>query len=75
MTRQDALARIEFDMPFDGSASMFVVDAEDKIKEVLLANNMLKKGRSAIKTSELVLGNNRKLVLVVDGKVLGVIKE
>ena len=62
VTRQDTLARIEFDMPFDGSASMVVVDAEDKIKEVLLANNMLKKGRSAIKTSELVLGNHRHLL-------------
>jgi hypothetical protein len=74
ITRKAEESRIGFEMPFDGKASLVLLDENDKLKEVLMMDKMLKKGTTTIKMETSPDMNNRKLVLVVDGSIAGVAK-
>ena len=62
------------DMPFDGKASLFLMDADAKPKEVLLLNRMLKKGINAVSLSKTERQPGTRMVLFIDGQLEGVIE-
>ncbi|MBK8142622.1 MAG: hypothetical protein IPK57_17685 [Chitinophagaceae bacterium] len=62
------------DMPFDGKASLLLMDAEAKPKEVLLLNRMLKKGVNSVSLSKTERQPGTRMVLFIDGQLEGVIE-
>ncbi|MBL0067698.1 MAG: hypothetical protein IPP39_04140 [Chitinophagaceae bacterium] len=60
-------------MPFDGKASLLLLDGDAKPKEVFLLNKMLKKGMNEVTLpkSESQAG---RLVLFIDGQLKGVVE-
>ena len=66
---------ISINMPFDGKARLFLLDKEQQIKEVLLADKSLQSGKSSLHIDDKIDWANRTLVLMIDGKMAGVIKQ
>ena len=67
--------KININMPFDGRASILLIDKEEKLKEVLLNNQLLKEGSSSVILEEKIDWSNRLLVLMIDGQLAGIIKQ
>ncbi|MFM9910892.1 MAG: WD40/YVTN/BNR-like repeat-containing protein [Chitinophagaceae bacterium] len=66
---------ISYKMPFDGKASLLLLDKEEKLKEVLLNNQLLNAGNTTMKLEEKIDWPNRLLALIIDGKIAGIIKK
>lgn len=66
---------ISIKMPFDGKASLLLLDKEEKLNQVLLNNQLLNTGNTNIKLEERIDWANRILVLMIDGQLAGVIKK
>jgi hypothetical protein len=66
---------ISIKMPFDGKASLLLLDKDDILKQVLLNNQLLNTGNATLKLEEKIDWANQILVLMVDGQLYGVIKK
>jgi hypothetical protein len=66
---------IDIEMPFDGKASIVLLDKEDNIKEVLLNQKILPEGKTRLKLNEIIDWNKRTMVLITDGQIAGVLKQ
>lgn len=62
------------DMPFDGKATLLLLNDKDEVKEVLLNGKMLLKGTNTIHLDQLPDVSGRTAVLVADGEIIGVVK-
>ncbi len=60
------------DMPFDGKASLFLVDQDAKPKEVFLMNKMLKKGTTRVSLSKAEAYTTGRMLLFIDGQLEGI---
>lgn len=65
-------ATFKVDMLFDAKASIVACDEKGQLKEVFLDNVMLTKGDNKISIKGTADWANRKIVLIVDGQVMGV---
>ena len=74
LSQQDNSTTFSIDMPFDGKASLLLLDEKDAIKEVLLNNRMLLKGANTIHAEVIPDISKHTAVLVVDGQITGVVK-
>ena len=59
---------LEFVMPFDGKASLVVVDEKDVIKNIIADNELYRKGNIKINKTNLSTLKG-KLILIIDGEV------
>ncbi len=62
-------------MPFDGKASLILLDKDEKLKKVLLNNQSLKEGSSSIILDEKINWSEHTLALLIDGRLAGIIKK
>lgn len=65
-------ATFKVEMPFDATASIAAFDDKGQLKEVFLNNVMLIKGNNSISIDGTTDWAKRKIVLVVDGQLMGV---
>lgn len=71
-TEKDKIS-FNIEMSFDGRAMLVALDEKGQLKEVLLNNTMLMKGKNNLSLDAPVEWAKRKIVLVVDGQIAGVI--
>lgn len=66
--------QLAIDMPFDGKASLVILDENDKVKEVILNGRMLLKGNTTLHINNTEAWSGKTMVLVIDGQVSDMIK-
>ena len=66
---------ISIKMPFDGKSSLILLDKDEKLKQVLLNNQLLKEGISSIILDEKINWSEYTLALLIDGQLAGIIKK
>ena len=64
--------KLQFDMPFDGKASLAIIDDKGMIKNIIAENEVYKKGKITVNKTNLKKLNG-KVVLVIDGVVTGLV--
>ena len=73
MTEQDGNTSITVEMPFDGKASLILLDKDDiQLKEILLKSKMLMKGSNTLHLDGQIDLSKRIAVLLVDGQIAGI---